>query len=168
MFLFIVITNLFLLLFHCFCNNLCTASVHVHMLLILLNEQSINQSIHHTMTKFYSIWPGSTRADGICPDSATSSKLRTSMMTSCFCCRLRSTSSNEISTIPGEAAPPVTQQSVVVSETNGRYSNVIASIRRNRQTVNTAVTAQQCMAACSRALTLHMVASMVVQFIHSS
>ena len=49
---------------------------------------------------------------------------------------------------------------VVVSVTNGRYSNVIASICWNTQAINIAVkTAQQCMAACSQALMLHLVGS---------
>ena len=71
----------------------CWASAH-----ILVYNVFLLSTGHHVSTV---VQPGSTCADGICPNSATSSTLRTSMMTASFRCRRCSTFSDVTFTIPG-------------------------------------------------------------------
>jgi len=107
------------------------------------------------LTVSFVVQPGSTCADGICPNSATSSALRTSMMTASFCRKCRSTSSVVTFTIPGnDAAPSVTCTSVLDSVTTDTDLDVTDAVCCSAIIVNSEVTnALQSMAYFLQAIT---------------
>lgn len=85
--------------------------------------------------------PGRTFADGICPNSAASSTLRTSMMMASFCCRCCSTSSDVMVTTPGNSVTCIHMTALVSITTDTDLDDNISSCS-NVITINSIVSNQ--------------------------